>query len=115
MVIDGTVPIDFDFVTTKFSAWELCVKFMVEGEVCSVRTSPRFAYGELGLQPDIGSNLQMEYTVIGFLGTNVYTEYIVLDRSCEHWRVAKFSRNDRRGDIGFCHNAQGPRKFLFFT
>ncbi|CAJ0964132.1 unnamed protein product, partial [Mesorhabditis belari] len=44
-------------------AWELAAKLMVEGEICALRTSSRFAYGENGLNKTIGPNQQMEYTI----------------------------------------------------
>ncbi|GMR53794.1 hypothetical protein PMAYCL1PPCAC_23989 [Pristionchus mayeri] len=44
-------------------AWELVVKMMRVGEKCRVKCSPRFAYGEKGLHPNITCNQYQDYTI----------------------------------------------------
>ncbi|CAJ0577529.1 unnamed protein product, partial [Mesorhabditis spiculigera] len=56
----------FRFITgfaMVIDAWELVAKLMVEGEICAIRTSSRFAYGSAGLDDLVGPNQQMEYTL----------------------------------------------------
>ncbi|GMT28708.1 hypothetical protein PFISCL1PPCAC_20005 [Pristionchus fissidentatus] len=50
----------FSFV---IDAWELVVKLMRVGEKCTVESSPRFAYGHLGLDPHIPPNQHQQYTI----------------------------------------------------
>ncbi|XP_071952399.1 peptidyl-prolyl cis-trans isomerase FKBP8-like [Antedon mediterranea] len=42
-------------------AWELCVPLMELGEICTLITTPRFAYGEVGRKPDIPPNATITY------------------------------------------------------
>ncbi|GMT00754.1 hypothetical protein PENTCL1PPCAC_22928 [Pristionchus entomophagus] len=57
---------DLEFLlgfSSVIDAWELVVKLMRVGEKCRVKCSPRFAYGEKGLHPNIPSNQYQEYTI----------------------------------------------------
>ncbi|XP_065569618.1 peptidyl-prolyl cis-trans isomerase FKBP8-like isoform X2 [Artemia franciscana] len=57
---------DFEFVlgdSEVIHAFDLIVALMELGEICQVETSPRFAYGEIGVPPKIPPNATIVYEI----------------------------------------------------
>jgi FK506-binding protein 8 len=50
---------DDDFI----SAFDLCIPLMDRGELCQVVTEHRFAYGEIGREPDVPPNARVTYDI----------------------------------------------------
>ncbi|XP_033120695.1 peptidyl-prolyl cis-trans isomerase FKBP8-like [Anneissia japonica] len=87
-------------------AWELCLPLMEQGEVCTLTTSPRFAYGEIGRKPDVPPNANITYELELLTVKDGHNfETMPLDMRCKMADDKRergnelFTRNDYSGAI----------------